>query len=79
MKNATDLFALSDEGDVVEGTQQPQADGHVRSSIVPELLERGVEETVEIDPLHDNSQNVRRAKEMRPRRSATNPSNKDPI
>ena len=66
-KGTTDLLAAGCGGDIIEGSQQPQTDCYVSGGIVPNLLERGVEETVEIDPRHDDSEDVRRSKEMRRR------------
>jgi hypothetical protein len=76
-KSATNFIALSGEGDVVIGAQQPQAHRDVGCAIVPDLFKRGVEETVEINPRHDNPQHMRRSKEVRRRRSAIYPSDQD--
>jgi hypothetical protein len=45
--------------DVAEGAQQPQTHGDIGGSVMPNLLECGVKQTIEAHPRHKYPQDMR--------------------
>ena len=59
------------------GAHQPQTDRDVGNGIVPDLLERGIEQAIETHPRYHEPQHMRRSVIMRWRRRAAGPADHD--
>jgi hypothetical protein len=64
-------------GDIVERLYQPEADADIAFRIMTGLLKRPVQQAFEVDPGHDNAQDMRRPMQICARRRASCPANED--
>ena len=64
-------------GDVAKRAQQPEAHHHITCSVVADLLEHRIQQSVQVDPRQHDTQHMRWVVQMRWRRCTANPANKD--